>query len=90
MPLSLWKAVGPRHLSTFFRIVDWALKPDRATVVITATSQPEDRWSEYQCVTMFHPLHQAGVVSDTIIGQTISRGTIIGLTHISPAPLPSR
>ncbi|KAI0365457.1 cyclopropane-fatty-acyl-phospholipid synthase [Pilatotrama ljubarskyi] len=42
------EAVGPRHLHTFLRVLDWALKPDRATVVITATSQPEHRWSEYQ------------------------------------------
>ena len=42
------QAVGPRYLNEFFRILDWALKPDRATIVITATSQPEHRWSEYQ------------------------------------------
>ncbi|KAL1937279.1 hypothetical protein VTO73DRAFT_13888 [Trametes versicolor] len=42
------EAVGPRMLHTFFQKLDWALKPDRATVVLTATSQPEHRWSEYQ------------------------------------------
>ncbi|KAL1937271.1 hypothetical protein VTO73DRAFT_13880 [Trametes versicolor] len=42
------EAVGPRNLGTFFRTLDWALKRDRATVVLTATSQPEHRWSEYQ------------------------------------------
>ncbi|KAI0352114.1 cyclopropane fatty acid synthase [Trametes cingulata] len=42
------EAVGPRHLHTFFRTLDWALKTDRATIVITATSRPEHRWSEYQ------------------------------------------
>ncbi|KAH9918572.1 cyclopropane fatty acid synthase [Epithele typhae] len=42
------EAVGSRYLGQFFRILDWALKPDRATIVITATSQPEHRWSEYQ------------------------------------------
>ncbi|KAI0766217.1 cyclopropane-fatty-acyl-phospholipid synthase [Trametes elegans] len=42
------EAVGPRHLPTFFRTLDWALKPDRAAIVLTATSQPEHRWSEYQ------------------------------------------
>ncbi|KAI0373250.1 cyclopropane-fatty-acyl-phospholipid synthase [Pilatotrama ljubarskyi] len=42
------EAVGPRHMHTFFRTLDWALKPDRAAVVITSTSRPEHRYSEYQ------------------------------------------
>ncbi|KAI0033834.1 cyclopropane-fatty-acyl-phospholipid synthase [Vararia minispora EC-137] len=42
------EAVGPRHMNEFFRIIDWALKPDRATIVLTATAQPEHRWSQYQ------------------------------------------
>ncbi|KAM5530937.1 hypothetical protein V8D89_015382 [Ganoderma adspersum] len=42
------EAVGPRYMPQFFRCVDWALKPDRATMVITATSQPEFRYTEYQ------------------------------------------
>ncbi|KAJ3016514.1 hypothetical protein NUW54_g793 [Trametes sanguinea] len=42
------EAVGPKHMHDFFRTLDWALKPERATIVITATSQPEHRWSEYQ------------------------------------------
>ncbi|KAI0666059.1 cyclopropane-fatty-acyl-phospholipid synthase [Trametes maxima] len=40
--------VGPRDLPVFFRTLDWALKRDRAAFVITATSQPEHRWSVYQ------------------------------------------
>ncbi|EIN07709.1 S-adenosyl-L-methionine-dependent methyltransferase [Punctularia strigosozonata HHB-11173 SS5] len=40
--------VGSQHLNQFFRIMDWALKPDRATMVITATSQPEHRHRVYQ------------------------------------------
>ncbi|KAI0355023.1 cyclopropane-fatty-acyl-phospholipid synthase [Trametes cingulata] len=42
------EAVGPRHMQTFFRTLDWALKPDRAAIVITSTSRPEHRYSEYQ------------------------------------------
>ncbi|KAI0777608.1 cyclopropane-fatty-acyl-phospholipid synthase [Trametes elegans] len=42
------EAVGPRHMGSYFRMLDWALKPGRAAIVITATSQPEHRWREYQ------------------------------------------
>lgn len=31
-------------------MIDWALKADRATVVITATTQPEFRHRDYQYV----------------------------------------
>lgn len=46
----LLQAVGPRYMHQFFQRMDWALKPAKATMVITATSQPEFRYSEYQCV----------------------------------------
>ncbi|KIJ60577.1 hypothetical protein HYDPIDRAFT_98479, partial [Hydnomerulius pinastri MD-312] len=42
------EAVGIKYLPKFFRILDWALKPDRATAVITATTQPESRFSLYR------------------------------------------
>ncbi|EIN09720.1 CFS1-like protein [Punctularia strigosozonata HHB-11173 SS5] len=42
------EAVGPRYLPEFFKIMDWALKDDRATMVITATSQPESRYTNFQ------------------------------------------
>ena len=44
------KAVGVKYLPQFFRILDWALKPDRAAAVITSTTQPESRFSLYQYV----------------------------------------
>ena len=47
---SILQAVGPRYMHQFFRCMDWALKPSKATMVITATSQPEFRYSEYQYV----------------------------------------
>lgn len=31
-------------------MIDWALKPDRGSAVITATSQPEFRYEKNQCV----------------------------------------
>ena len=37
-------------MSQFFKVIDWALKKDRATMVITATSRPEHRYTEYQYV----------------------------------------
>ncbi|KAE9390101.1 cyclopropane fatty acid synthase [Gymnopus androsaceus JB14] len=42
------EAVGPAHRSTYFKMIDWALKKRRGTVVITATSQPEFRFSMFQ------------------------------------------
>ncbi|KAI0738697.1 cyclopropane fatty acid synthase [Daedaleopsis nitida] len=42
------EAVGKAYTSTFFRVIDWAMKRDRATIVITSTSQPEHRHREYQ------------------------------------------
>ncbi|OCH88840.1 cyclopropane-fatty-acyl-phospholipid synthase [Obba rivulosa] len=42
------EAVGPRHYHEYFGVIDWALKRDRATVVITATAQPEHRYTDYQ------------------------------------------
>ncbi|TFK85296.1 S-adenosyl-L-methionine-dependent methyltransferase [Polyporus arcularius HHB13444] len=42
------EAVGKRYLPTYFQVIDWALKADRATMVLTSTSQPEHRHSEYQ------------------------------------------
>ncbi|KAK7012833.1 cyclopropane-fatty-acyl-phospholipid synthase [Favolaschia claudopus] len=41
-------AVGVKHLGEYFSMIDWALKPECATVVITATSQPEHRYQKYQ------------------------------------------
>ncbi|KAJ7639298.1 Mycolic acid cyclopropane synthetase-domain-containing protein, partial [Roridomyces roridus] len=32
----------------YFEAIDWALKPDKATVVISVSTQPEDRYSEHQ------------------------------------------
>ncbi|KAL0954532.1 hypothetical protein HGRIS_003500 [Hohenbuehelia grisea] len=42
------EAVGPSHHNAYFRMVDWALKSDRGAAVITATAQPESRYSDYQ------------------------------------------
>lgn len=46
----MFEHVGLRHHATFFKTVDWALKDKNAAMVVTATSQPEFRYSERQCV----------------------------------------
>ncbi|KIP03918.1 hypothetical protein PHLGIDRAFT_94222 [Phlebiopsis gigantea 11061_1 CR5-6] len=40
--------VGAKYLPKYFEILDWALRPERATAVITATTTPEFRFTEYQ------------------------------------------
>ncbi|GLB36681.1 putative synthase [Lyophyllum shimeji] len=40
--------VGLKYHDQFFKIVDWALKPGRAAAVVTATTQPDWRYSEFQ------------------------------------------
>jgi cyclopropane-fatty-acyl-phospholipid synthase len=42
------EAVGIKQWHEYFGMMNWALKEDRAAAVITATTQPEHRWSEYQ------------------------------------------
>ncbi|KAJ7320737.1 Mycolic acid cyclopropane synthetase-domain-containing protein [Mycena albidolilacea] len=42
------EAVGVKHLGEYFNMLDWALKSDRATAVITATAQPEHRYQTFQ------------------------------------------
>ncbi|KAF7373617.1 putative cyclopropane fatty acid synthase [Mycena sanguinolenta] len=46
------KAVGYKSYGAYFKAIDWALKTDRATVVISSTTQPEFRYSEYQLVEL--------------------------------------
>ncbi|KAI0341264.1 cyclopropane fatty acid synthase [Trametopsis cervina] len=42
------EAVGRRHLPKYFKMIDWALKKDKAAFVVTATAQPEHRYKDYQ------------------------------------------
>ncbi|KIY45166.1 putative cyclopropane fatty acid synthase [Fistulina hepatica ATCC 64428] len=46
--IEMLEHVGPKHYDTYFRIVDFALKPRNSTVVISASSFPESRFSAYQ------------------------------------------
>ena len=47
------QAVGVRYLDTFFNILDYALKP-KAAIVVSATSQPEFRFTTLQYVAFTH------------------------------------
>ncbi|KZT35961.1 cyclopropane-fatty-acyl-phospholipid synthase [Sistotremastrum suecicum HHB10207 ss-3] len=40
--------VGPRYYKTYFKLVDWALKSQSATAVVTTSTCPEGRWTAYQ------------------------------------------
>ncbi|KAK7029627.1 hypothetical protein VNI00_014325 [Paramarasmius palmivorus] len=42
------EAVGHKNYGAYFKAIDWALKRDRGTVVISSTTQPESRYTEYQ------------------------------------------
>jgi cyclopropane-fatty-acyl-phospholipid synthase len=42
-------AVIPQHYNTYFKLVDWALKSENATAVVTSSTFPESRYSGYQC-----------------------------------------
>lgn len=47
--LMLHKAVGIRYMDQYWKILDYALKP-QATICVIATCQPEHRFTEYQYV----------------------------------------
>ncbi|KAF8994978.1 S-adenosyl-L-methionine-dependent methyltransferase [Cyathus striatus] len=42
------EAVGHKNLGHYFRVIDWALKKDRATAVISVNTQPEHRYTAFQ------------------------------------------
>ncbi|KAF8994979.1 S-adenosyl-L-methionine-dependent methyltransferase [Cyathus striatus] len=42
------EAVGYKNLGHYFRIIDWTLKVDRGTAVISSNTQPEHRYTVFQ------------------------------------------
>lgn len=40
--------VGPKYYNTYFKLVDFALKPHKATAVVTSSTFPESKYSSYQ------------------------------------------
>ncbi|KZS88913.1 cyclopropane-fatty-acyl-phospholipid synthase [Sistotremastrum niveocremeum HHB9708] len=40
--------VGSKHYNTYFKVIDWALKSEKASAVVTGTTLPEARWTAYQ------------------------------------------
>jgi len=43
--------VGSKYYNTYFRLIDFALKSKNATAIVSSTTCPEFRYSEYQCVS---------------------------------------
>lgn len=48
--IEMLEHVGAKHYNTYFKLVDFALKSRGATVVVSASSFPESRFTGYQCV----------------------------------------
>ncbi|EIN08529.1 CFS1-like protein [Punctularia strigosozonata HHB-11173 SS5] len=46
--IEMLEHVGPTHYEDFFACVQWALKPDVATAVVTSTTKPETRFTIIQ------------------------------------------
>ena len=49
------EAVGLRNHHTYFKVIDWALKPNRGAACITATAMPEFRYTTFQYVSFNLP-----------------------------------
>ncbi|KAL4082160.1 Mycolic acid cyclopropane synthetase-domain-containing protein [Scleroderma yunnanense] len=46
--IEMLEHVGSQHYHTYFKLVDYALKSHNATAVVTASTFPESRYSQYQ------------------------------------------
>ncbi|EGO01472.1 hypothetical protein SERLA73DRAFT_131752 [Serpula lacrymans var. lacrymans S7.3] len=46
--IEMLEHVGSKHYQTYFKLVDFALKSDHATAVVSASTFPESRYSGYQ------------------------------------------
>jgi cyclopropane-fatty-acyl-phospholipid synthase len=51
--IEMLEHVGSKHYHTYFKLVDFALKSHNATVVVSASTFPESRYSGYQYVYQF-------------------------------------
>ncbi|KAF7791569.1 hypothetical protein EIP86_002585 [Pleurotus ostreatoroseus] len=55
--LEMLEAVGVKYMDKYIKMVDWALKSDRATAVLTAATYPNSTYTPYQgndFVRMYH------------------------------------
>jgi hypothetical protein len=75
--MSIYKHVGSYYYGLYFKLVDWALKRRDATMVISSSTFPESRYSNYQCVPSAQNVSIAKVV---IIEQKILCVATCGLT----------
>jgi cyclopropane-fatty-acyl-phospholipid synthase len=46
--VTIFQHVGAKHYNTYFKLVDFALKSQDATAVVTSSTFPESRFSSYQ------------------------------------------
>ncbi|KAJ7589045.1 S-adenosyl-L-methionine-dependent methyltransferase [Mycena floridula] len=46
--LEMLEAVGIRYMSTYIKLIDWALKDKKAAVVLSATTYPDATFTPYQ------------------------------------------
>jgi len=46
--IEMLEHVGSHYYGLYFKLVDWALKPRKATVVISSSTFPESRYTNYQ------------------------------------------
>jgi len=57
------EAVGERFMKTYIRVIDWALKSERATAVLTGASYPEPTYTPYQSNDFVRKYHWKDGVS---------------------------
>ncbi|KAJ7141646.1 cyclopropane fatty acid synthase [Mycena filopes] len=51
------EVVGYKNYGAYFKTISWALKADRATMVISSATQPEHRYSEHQAEDFIRRYH---------------------------------
>lgn len=76
------KHVGFQYRHKLFEVIDWALRPDKGCVVLSATTHPESRYSEYQYVptSISWPIR-----TSFTLGPMGSLATLSGLTYLATA-----
>jgi hypothetical protein len=70
-----------QYYNTYFKLVDYALKSKRATVVVSSSTFPESRYTGYQYVRSFDKLRSR--LTWAIELKTSCAG-ICGRTHVCP------
>jgi len=61
--VEMLEAVGMKYMSTYLKQIDWALKDERATVVLSSSAYPECSYTPYQANDFLRKYHWPGGVS---------------------------